>query len=146
MPCTCVYIVGANDRVMAFTTAYNAITKGKRKRKRRGRGSCCCSRQLPHINLMHPLVVRSLVRLRPLKCIYLAMRLRGLPLVAWRIQVVGFTEALGYKFALHSTFRFPRFPVSRRNVNLLSSPRFLVLCSAVCRLSLFAVKEEEEED
>ena len=37
MPCTCVYIVGANDRVMAFTTAYNAITKGKR-RKEEGEG------------------------------------------------------------------------------------------------------------
>ena len=29
---------GANDRVMAFTTAYNAITKGKRKEAREGRG------------------------------------------------------------------------------------------------------------
>ena len=29
---------GANDRVMAFTTAYNAITKGKRKEARERRG------------------------------------------------------------------------------------------------------------
>merc|ERR1711879_1076624 len=55
---------GANDRVMAFTTAYNAITKGEeegRKRARERGEGCCSRRQLPHINLMHPSAVRSVV-------------------------------------------------------------------------------------
>ena len=93
---------GANDRVMAFTTAYNAITKGKRKEARVGGGGLLQSAATA--------AYKSYAPVRP-------------PFGRWSV----------------------RFPVSRRNVNLLSSLPSFLPC-AVCRLSLFAVEEEEEEE
>ena len=99
---------GANDRVMAFTTAYNAITKGKRKEAREGR-------------------TRG------------GGLLQSAATAAYKSYAPASSARQSDRHSVVGPYGFP-FRGETSTFFLLFLP------CAVCRLSLFAVEEEGEEE